>query len=147
MKNAVHFGAGNIGRGFIGLLLSKAGYHVTFIDVIDELVDDINNQKKYNVQIAGKPEKILVENISAIDSDRNDVAVDAVVEAIADADIITTAIGPNNLKYLGENLAKGLSKRLGYRTEKTRFISRNSKKVVCVLRQHFGWRLLCRYCR
>ena len=102
MKNAVHFGAGNIGRGFIGLLLSKAGYHVTFIDVIDELVDDINNQKKYNVQIAGKPEKILVENISAIDSDRNDVAVDAVVEAIADADIITTAIGPNNLKYLGE---------------------------------------------
>ena len=112
MKNAVHFGAGNIGRGFIGLLLSKAGYHVTFIDVIDALVDDINNQKKYNVQIAGKPEKILVENISAIDSDRDDVAVDAVVDAIADADIITTAIGPNNLKYLGENLAKGLTKRL-----------------------------------
>lgn len=112
MKNAVHFGAGNIGRGFIGLLLSKAGYHVTFIDVIDSLVDDINSQKKYNVQIAGKSEKILVENISAIDSDRDDVAVDKVVEAIADADIITTAIGPNNLKYLGENLAKGLSKRL-----------------------------------
>lgn len=112
MKNAVHFGAGNIGRGFIGLLLQKAGYHVTFIDVIDSLVDDINNQKKYNVQIAGKPEKILVENISAIDSDRDDVAVEAVIEAIADADIITTAIGPNNLKYLGENLAKGLTKRL-----------------------------------
>ena len=112
MKNAVHFGAGNIGRGFIGLILSKAGYHVTFIDVIDELVDDINNQKKYNVQIAGKSEKILVENISAIDSDRNDIAVEAVVEAVADADIITTAIGPNNLKYLGENLAKGLTKRL-----------------------------------
>ncbi len=118
MKNAVHFGAGNIGRGFIGLLLSKAGYHVTFIDVIDSLVDDINNQKKYNVQIAGKPEKILVENISAIDSDRNDVAVDAVVEAIADADIITTAIGPNNLKYLGENLAKGLTKRIAKKNMK-----------------------------
>lgn len=112
MKNAVHFGAGNIGRGFIGLLLSKAGYHVTFIDVIDSLVDDINNQKKYNVQIAGNPEKILVENISAIDSDRDDVAVEAVVEAVANADIITTAIGPNNLKYLAENLAQGLVKRL-----------------------------------
>ena len=112
MKKAVHFGAGNIGRGFIGLLLNKSGYHVTFIDVIDELVDDINEQKKYNVQIAGKAEKILVEDIDAIDSDRNDIAVDNVVEAVADADIITTAIGPNNLKYLGENLAKGLTKRL-----------------------------------
>ena len=60
MKNAVHFGAGNIGRGFIGLLLSKSGYHVTFIDIIDSLVDDINAQKKYHVQITGKPEKILV---------------------------------------------------------------------------------------
>jgi mannitol-1-phosphate 5-dehydrogenase len=52
MKNAVHFGAGNIGRGFIGLLLSKAGYHVTFIDVIDSLVDDINNQKKFLLKIS-----------------------------------------------------------------------------------------------
>lgn len=112
MKNAVHFGAGNIGRGFIGLLLSKSGYHVTFIDIIDELVDDINALKKYHVQITGKPEKILVENVSAIDSDRNDVAVDAVVEAIVDADIITTAIGPNALKFIAENIAQGLKKRL-----------------------------------
>lgn len=112
MKNAVHFGAGNIGRGFIGLLLSKSGYHVTFIDIIDELVDDINAQKKYHVQFAGKPEKILVENVSAIDSDRNDVAVDAVVDAIVDADIITTAIGPNALKFIAENIAQGLKKRL-----------------------------------
>lgn len=112
MKNAVHFGAGNIGRGFIGLVLSKAGYHVTFIDVIDSLVDDINTQKKYNVQIAGKPQKILVENINAIDSDRDDVAVDAVVEAVSNADIITTAIGPQNLKFIAENLAQGLKLRL-----------------------------------
>ena len=117
MKKAVHFGAGNIGRGFIGLLLSKAGYHVTFIDIIDKLVEDINALGKYNAQITGKPDKILVENISAIDSDKDDVAVEAVVDAIADADIITTAIGPNSLKYLGENLAKGLTKRL--QTKKT----------------------------
>ncbi|MBO4400869.1 MAG: mannitol-1-phosphate 5-dehydrogenase [Selenomonadaceae bacterium] len=112
MKNAVHFGAGNIGRGFIGLLLSKAGYHVTFIDIIDQLVDDINNLGKYNVQIAGSSEKILVDNISAIDSDRDDVAVDAVVDAIAEADIVTTAIGPNSLKYIASNLAEGLKKRI-----------------------------------
>ena len=112
MKKAVHFGAGNIGRGFIGLLLSKAGYHVTFIDIIDKLVEDINSQKKYNVQIAGTAEKIPVDNISAIDSDSNDVAVEAVVDAIAEADIVTTAIGPNSLKYIASNLADGLKKRL-----------------------------------
>ena len=112
MKKAVHFGAGNIGRGFIGLLLSKAGYHVTFVDIIDKLVEDINSQKKYNVQIAGLPTKIPVENISAIDSDSNDVAVEAVVDAIAEADIVTTAIGPNSLKYIASNLADGLKKRV-----------------------------------
>lgn len=112
MKQAVHFGAGNIGRGFIGLLLSKSGYHVTFIDIIDELVDDINALKKYPVQITGKTEKIIVENVNAIDSDRNDVAVEAVVDAIVDADIITTAIGPNALKFIASNIAQGLTKRL-----------------------------------
>lgn len=114
MKKAVHFGAGNIGRGFIGLLLSKAGYHVTFVDVAAPLVDDINALGKYNVQIFGKEDKIQVENVSAINSDKN---VDALFDAIVDADIVTTAIGPNILKFIAPNIAKGLTKRL--QTNKT----------------------------
>ena len=109
MKKAVHFGAGNIGRGFIGLLLSKAGYHVTFVDVAAPLVDDINNLGKYNVQIFGKEDKIQVENVSAINSNEN---LDALLDAIVDADIVTTAIGPNILKFIAPNIAKGLEKRI-----------------------------------
>ena len=36
---AVHFGAGNIGRGFVGLLLREGGYEVVFSDVADALVE------------------------------------------------------------------------------------------------------------
>ena len=109
MKKAVHFGAGNIGRGFIGLLLSQAGYHVTFVDVAAPLVDDINSLGKYNVQIFGEAEKTLVENVSAINSNEN---LDALLDAIVEADIVTTAIGPNILKFIAPNIAKGLTKRV-----------------------------------
>lgn len=109
MKKAVHFGAGNIGRGFIGLLLSKAGYHVTFVDVAAPLVDDINALGKYNVQIFGATDKILVENVSAINSDKNP---EALLDALAEADIVTTAIGPSILKFIAPNIAKGLAKRV-----------------------------------
>ena len=63
MKKAVHFGAGNIGRGFIGLLLSQAGYHVSFVDVAAPLVDDINSLGKYNVQIWGQEPVELIPGV------------------------------------------------------------------------------------
>jgi len=114
LKKAVHFGAGNIGRGFIGLLLSKAGCHVTFVDVAAPLVEDINALGKYNVEIFGEDKKIEVDNVSAINSNEN---LDALLDAIVDADIVTTAIGPNILKFIAPNIAKGLTKRIA--TNKT----------------------------
>ena len=47
MKKAIQFGAGNIGRGFIGAVLEKAGYHVVFADVNEQIVDRINRDKGY----------------------------------------------------------------------------------------------------
>ena len=109
-KLALMYGAGNIGRGFIGILLHQAGYHVTFIDVIGHLVDDINTLKKYNVEIVGdQPQKILVDDIDAINSEKNN---DQLIEAITKADIITTAIGPSVLKTIAPSLAEGLKKRI-----------------------------------
>lgn len=110
MKKAIHFGAGNIGRGFIGLLLSKAGYEVTFVDVADALVDDINALGKYYVEIVGdEPQRILVEHVKAINSKTN---LEDLLDAFVDADIVTTAIGPNILKFIAPNIAKGLARRL-----------------------------------
>ncbi len=109
MKKAVHFGAGNIGRGFIGLLLNKAGYQVTFVDVAENLVDNINKLGKYNIKIFGKPEKILVENVNAINSAKNP---EQLLEALIEADIITTAIGAKILPTIAPIIAKALIARL-----------------------------------
>jgi len=48
---AVMYGGGNIGRGFIGALLSQSGYEVTFVDVVDAVVDTLNREHKYPVRI------------------------------------------------------------------------------------------------
>lgn len=110
MKKAVHFGAGNIGRGFIGELLVRSGYEVTFVDVNKELVDLINERKGYDIEIVGdEPQKIHVEHVAAINSKENP---EALMQAIESADLITTAIGPNILKFIAENIAEGLARRL-----------------------------------
>ena len=54
MKKAVQFGAGNIGRGFIGALLSQFGYHVVFADVVDKIIDKINEDKTYTSSCNGR---------------------------------------------------------------------------------------------
>lgn len=49
MSKAIHFGAGKIGRGFIGSVLNEAGYEVTFADINQEIIDLINKEKGYAV--------------------------------------------------------------------------------------------------
>lgn len=51
MKRAIHFGAGKIGRGFIGALLSQAGYEVCFAEADPRLVDEINRRRGYTVHV------------------------------------------------------------------------------------------------
>ncbi|MBO7742718.1 mannitol-1-phosphate 5-dehydrogenase [Paenibacillus sp. MWE-103] len=106
---ALHFGAGNIGRGFIGLVLSRAGYEVIFSDVNDGLVEQLKERKAYTVRLASElQEAIRVENVTAI----NGKNLDDVAEAVAQADLVTTAVGVNILPHIAPGIAKGLALRM-----------------------------------
>lgn len=105
---AVHFGAGNIGRGFLGQLYSQSGYSTTFIEAVPAVVDALNAHGGYLIQIAeATPESVQVENVSAV------LASDlgAVATAIAAADIVSTAVGVNVLAKIAESLALGIQTR------------------------------------
>jgi len=110
MKQAIHFGGGNIGRGFIGELLVRSGYEVTFVDVAETLVDEINARRSYDIEVVGSvPKTIHVEHVKAINSNAN---LEELLDVFVTADIVTTAIGPNILKFIAPNIAKGLARRV-----------------------------------
>ena len=106
---AVMYGGGNIGRGFIGALLSQSGYEVTFVDVVDAVVDTLDREHKYPVRILSNDghKDVEVLNVSAVNGNN----MNAVADAIADADIMATAVGARILKFIVPNIVAGLRKR------------------------------------
>jgi mannitol-1-phosphate 5-dehydrogenase len=106
---AVHFGAGNIGRGFVGLLLHEGGYDLVFSDVSAALVAGINDASSYTVHEVGEGgvDK-QVTNFRAIDSS---VDAETLVDEIATADVVTTAVGPTILKFVAPHIVAGLALR------------------------------------
>ena len=106
---AVHFGAGNIGRGFVGLLLHEGGYELVFSDVSAPLVAAINAASEYTVHEVGEggTDK-TVTGFRAIDSSTD---AETLVDEIATADVVTTAVGPTILKFVAPHIVAGLALR------------------------------------
>ena len=95
---AVHFGAGNIGRGFIGEILAANGFEITFVDVNHTIIDALNERKEYEIELADESkERITVKNVKGINNQTNP---EKVIQEIAEADLVTTAIGPNILPFI-----------------------------------------------
>lgn len=121
---AVHFGAGNIGRGFVGLLLHEGGYELVFSDVAAPLVDAINGVSEYTVHEVGEggasqqaggvgrspvdSRDTVVTGFRAINSATHP---DEVIEQIAGANVVTTAVGPTALKFVAPHIVAGLALR------------------------------------
>ncbi|MBQ0837960.1 mannitol-1-phosphate 5-dehydrogenase [Lactiplantibacillus plantarum] len=106
---AVHFGAGNIGRGFIGETLAANGFEINFVDVNETIIDALNQRDGYEIELADESHKrISVHNVAGINNGKEP---EKVVQAIVEADIVTTAIGPKILKFIAPLIADGIRAR------------------------------------
>ena len=106
---ALHFGGGNIGRGFIGKILAEAGNEVVFADINMTVIDRLNQDHGYTVHVVGEgvDQHETVKNVRGINS--GDEA--AVTAEISDATLVTTAVGPPVLEILAPLLARSLAAR------------------------------------
>ena len=104
------YGAGNIGRGFIGQLFRQSGYEVSFIDVNMAVIDRLNSDGRYPIYITDgdRYNEYIVDNVRGVDGRDNG----AIAETIASADIMATAVGVNILKYIAAPFAGGVKLRM-----------------------------------
>lgn len=91
----VIFGAGKIGRSFIGQLFSRSGYEVVFVDINKELISCLNREKQYKVVIKDNSgdEVLIINNVKGVcfnDSDK-------VVDELANASISALSVGQQGL--------------------------------------------------
>lgn len=109
LKKLVLFGAGKIGRSFIGQLFSRGSYEVVFIDVAKQMIDELNIRRNYNVIIkSDKKEEILnIKNVRGVHAD-NEADV---IKEIVNAEIVAISVGLNGLAKVIPLLAKGLEER------------------------------------
>ena len=105
----VIFGAGKIGRSFIGQLFGKAGYRVVFVDMDLALVKALNQRGSYPVIIKGEnvEEQVTIDKVSAIFATNTQ----AVIEAISEAEIMAISVGKTALAKVAEVIALGLRER------------------------------------
>lgn len=111
-RKIVIFGAGKIGRSFIGQLFGCNGYNIVFVDVDSDIIALLNHQGNYRVVIKGeKEEEIIVPNVQAISAlDKVKVA-----EAVSTAGIIAVSVGKNALEKVIPIVAEAL--KLRYQTD------------------------------
>ena len=104
----VQFGAGSIGRSFIGQIFSRSGWEVVFVDVDGRVIEALNRRRGYTVVVKDRVEETLevtgVRGVHSKESER-------VSGEVAESDLVATAVGQKALPQLAGPIARGLLKR------------------------------------
>lgn len=106
-KSALIFGAGNIGRGFLGLELHRLGFDLTFVESSASIIDMLNRKREYEVQVAEEGKRIFVPVNKAV-STQDTPSINYLVK---NASLIATAVGPHYLKDVGRILFDPIKER------------------------------------
>ena len=109
MNLAMQFGAGNIGRGFMGQLFFEAGYETVFVDNNKELVADLTKARQYTLHLldaySKKEVDLVISNFYALHTDQSE----QIAESFSKAEIVGTAVGVKNLQAISPLIAEGIA--------------------------------------
>lgn len=138
MKKAIMYGAGNIGRGFIGKVFSDSGYEVCFLDIMQDVIDEMNSRGEYTVRIVSNEGETdtTVRPVRAVNS-----TTEQAVQEIADCDIMATAVGVNILPRVAPAIARGVIARMEQSGRPLNIILCENQLEVDVLMR--GWLYAC----
>ncbi len=111
MKTAVQFGAGNIGRGFMGQLFWEAGYKTCFVEYNKKLVSMLKDAGEYRLRLLDAYSKkeidITIDNFLAVTTEEEE----KVADLFAEAEVAGTAVGVRSLEEVAPLIAAGIKKR------------------------------------
>jgi mannitol-1-phosphate 5-dehydrogenase len=106
---AVIFGAGSVGRGFLGQLFSESRYEVVFVDIDEPLVEVLARRESYTLRLAGieRVEDLTIGPVRAV----NGLHTEQIAAEVAKASLMATAVGARALAVIAKSIAAGLVQR------------------------------------
>lgn len=145
MKEIVVFGAGKVGRGFLGQLFTESGYEVTFVDVDRELIEALNARGGYRLRLVDNEgtHELWISPVRAIDG-RD---VDRAAAALKEVELAATAVGARALPAIAPIIARAIAQRAdqGIELPLNLITCENLKNADAVLRAAVRERLEPRY--
>ncbi|MFC4597252.1 mannitol dehydrogenase [Cohnella hongkongensis] len=106
-RSAVIIGAGQTGRGFVARMVASSDYRISFVDTSAEVVRRINEDGAYTIHYYNRERPpVRITEVGACLAGTGDAT-----KAVAEADLVFTAIGESNLPSLAELLAQARLRR------------------------------------
>jgi mannitol-1-phosphate 5-dehydrogenase len=136
--HAVIFGAGNVGRGFLGQLFSESGYEVVFVDVDEPLIAALRDRQAYTIRLVDNDgtAEVNVSPVRAYHADERE----AIARELAGASLAATAVGVRALPHIAPLVAAGIALRApggeaGYPPALNIIVCENMKQAAAAFRR------------